>query len=251
MRQQFDEEGYLIIRGFQDPEFIKTVSETTSKLLEKQHNFFDTVGIDWREKPYPDLIFNEKIISLLKELNFTSPKFSGATFVNKKPFEPERPWHQDWWGWTLVYPEPPQIGILYYMTKTTIQNGCLRVLPKSHNTAHIIHNNYTDSNYTLRHYTKEIAVELDVGDIVVIDTRILHATHANKTSENRMGINVWYIPEFELMSEELKAHLAQISIPCQELGGLIPMHKNPCKIKLRHEDYLPNLKKLRRNLLFQ
>ncbi len=254
MRDQLTEQGYVVIRGFHSPSFIKEVEEENKPLLERQKDFFDTCGVDWTTDVNFRLAYNDKIIALMRDLDFSSPKFTGATFVNKKPFEPARPWHQDWWGWTLEYPDPPQVGILYYMTDTRVENGCLRVLPGSHRRLHSVHKNYYDSKYTKKEYEKEVPIELDVGDVVMIDTRLLHSTHSNNTPVNRMGINVWYVPHFNSMSDGLRRHISyanqdRMLFNGKDLGDFLPVHESPARLTLSKEDYLPHSDKLKR-LLF-
>ena len=44
-------------------------------------------------------------------------------------------WHNDWWAWDdpiSFQSKPTMLFVMFYLTNTNKQNGCLRVIPGSH-----------------------------------------------------------------------------------------------------------------------
>ena len=39
----------------------------------------------------------------------------------------------------------------------------------------------------------EVDAPVNLGDVVIFDSRIRHATHANERPEHRESVNMWYI----------------------------------------------------------
>jgi hypothetical protein len=59
------------------------------------------------------------------------------------------------------------------------------------------------------HHPQEIDVPVKAGDLVVGDARLLHAAHANQTSQRRSLLTLWYYPDFESLPEVLRAFIAR------------------------------------------
>lgn len=135
---------------------------------------------------------HERIESALKAMGFADPYSLGPTLVNKLPREQRRPWHDDWRWWQLPEagrPEPVQLGIIIYLRDSVPTNGCLRVIPGSH--LKYVPDIHSRENPLATH-PDEVDVPAKAGDAVIIDARLLHATHENSTDENREAINFWY-----------------------------------------------------------
>jgi ectoine hydroxylase-related dioxygenase (phytanoyl-CoA dioxygenase family) len=47
------------------------------------------------------------------------------------------------------------------------------------------------------------------GDVVVGDARLLHAAHANQTDKHRTCLTLWYLPDFDALTDQIKAHVAR------------------------------------------
>ena len=67
------------------------------------------------------------------------------------------------------------------------------------------------------------------GDLVIGDSRVLHAAHANTTGERRTVLTTWYLPRYDELSERLRAsYQMQIepppaSLPADELALIQPL----------------------------
>ena len=51
----------------------------------------------------------------------------------------------------------------------------------------------------------EVDVAVTAGDLVIGDSRVLHAAHANTTGERRTVLTTWYLPRYDELSERLRA----------------------------------------------
>ena len=74
----------------------------------------------------------------------------------------------------------------------------------------------------------EVDVPVTAGDLVVGDSRVLHAAHANTTGERRTVLTTWYLPRYAELSERLRAsYQGNIepppdSLPADELAMIRP-----------------------------
>jgi len=110
---------------------------------------------------------------------------------------------------------------MYYLTDTTPGNGCLRVIPGSHRHWHDLHGlpqAHSDAlgraqdihNIAYQSHPDEVAVTVKAGDLVVMDSRVLHSAYANTTSDERSLLTIWYLPNFEEMPEAIRDQFAKI-----------------------------------------
>jgi hypothetical protein len=173
--------------------------------------------------PYLPEVFSELIawpgaIAALNELGFDHPRYWSGYIIAKDPHSPPSYWHQDWPFWEdpiSADREPQQIFLMYYLTDTTIANGCLRAIPGSNlkwcpqhelgghdeGTRHedpATHPAYADSE-------DQVDVCVSAGDLVVGDSRLLHGPRGNGTDERRTVITMWYLTHYDNLRPELQA----------------------------------------------
>jgi hypothetical protein len=130
-------------------------------------------------------------------------------------------WHQDWWCWDHPVshrPEPPQVAVLVYLDETGERNAALRVRPGSHRGAP----------------GAPVTLSLQAGDAVVIDYRLLHATHANRTAMRRDCLILNYAPGWSGLPDDIRGHLIQHpALPGEDeplpawAGALLPRYDGP------------------------
>jgi len=125
-----------------------------------------------------------------------------STIFNKPPVMGKRtPWHRDGEFWPI---EPlAATSVWIAVTPSTITNGCLRVIPGSHLSTSV------GRHYDLQEddviFPREIApdefdaadavdVELEPGQMVFFDARIIHGANANDSADLRTGFSARYMP---------------------------------------------------------
>lgn len=56
----------------------------------------------------------------------------------------------------------------------------------------------------------EVAVEVSAGDLVIMDSRLLHSAYANCTDNERSLLTLWHLPEFDEMPGPIRGQLEKI-----------------------------------------
>ncbi len=106
---------------------------------------------------------------------------------------------------------------MYYLTDTSPENGCLRVVPGSHRQKHPLHDADQAHDEALSRVddpddplygslAEEKAVPVRAGDLVIGDSRLLHAAYANQSSQERSLITF--------------CGITRISVRCRRVCGL-------------------------------
>lgn len=227
--EQLLNDGYLVYRNVLTTPILERLRRITTRLAEVQNraepSSFRAQGsmVRTQEDPiFAELITWEPSLSILRDLGFTSPTFTDGYVISKPPDSPRLFWHYDWFSWDApgaFDPEPQQLFLMYYLTKTRRENGCLRLIPGTHTNHNPLHDLLGEPHSTrlsspddlLAHEFTDRADEIDVpvsaGDLVMGDARILHAAHANKSCERRTVITLWYQPTFDRLPDSVKAQM--------------------------------------------
>jgi phytanoyl-CoA dioxygenase PhyH len=64
-----------------------------------------------------------------------------------------------------------------------------------------------DDDIALCDHAEQLTLEVAAGDAVVLDYRLLHGTHANKSDERRDCVLLSFAPAWQDLPAELRAHL--------------------------------------------
>ena len=97
--------------------------------LRAQGSLLPTTG----DPVFADLITWPAALDALASLGFTHPTFSDGYVIAKPGHSPRLFWHYDWFAWQDPYsfgPDPAQLFAMYYLSDTSQENGCLRVIPR-------------------------------------------------------------------------------------------------------------------------
>jgi phytanoyl-CoA hydroxylase len=207
LRQQYDEHGYVIVRNAIDPDL---AAETAAH-------------VDWLLQKYPDvrpeqlhhnllvhdpfmhrLAGDDRLLDIAEQFIGSHIALFAAHYIAKRPLDGQAVlWHQDGTYWPL---EPMEVTTLWVAaTDSTIENGCMRVLPGTHNNkllsraelqdvddgknvlASGIHPAQIDDS-------EVVELELKAGDISIHNPRIIHGSNPNTSAKWRKGLTLRYIP---------------------------------------------------------
>jgi hypothetical protein len=121
----------------------------------------------------------------------------------------EVPWHQDGHYWPI---RPlATVTVWVALDDSTVENGCLRVIPGSHaDKRHYEHEKMDgdlalDRGLTPGSYDPESArdVILQAGQMSMHDVYLLHGSNANQSPHRRAGIALRYMPASSLFDREM------------------------------------------------
>ena len=244
-RDQLIKDGYCIFKNVLSRKFIQQLFQHSNALVHQQSqlekNELRSLGSLislWKDPFFYSLIAHPDILEKMRSVGAEEIRYSNGYLLAKPPHSVPTFWHQDWWLWSdhVSYsPFIPQIGVLCYLQDVNKDNGALRVIPKSHHKAHPLHHilqamdnqelrraeNINTAPYLQQ--KEEIALEVNQGDIVFIDARLLHGAYANQSNQYRFGLTLWYYPNYHLFSEAIKARIGTISLEKSWLKHLYQM----------------------------
>jgi hypothetical protein len=223
---ELEDKGFIQARGALDAAFIDS-------LLLRAHATLFRENVEAREAvksngslihladnpEYADVIASPMLLDLLGQCGATDPRFTGGFLISKPGQGPPLFWHQDWWGWdddSAYQPRAHQLFAMIYLTDTRIENGCLRVIPRSHRLDHLLHHldtahsegmqAYKDpSNPAYADHPHQLAVPVKAGDVLIGDARLIHGAFANRTDEERPLLTLWFMPHWSAMPPEMRA----------------------------------------------
>ena len=239
-KEKYDQliaDGYCVIEDVLKDEMLTRLRTVTDQLLDAQtedersaYRSSGSMISVYMHSLFAELVVYPGTLQSLEALGFLRPKWSSGYVISKPPQSPPLFWHQDWWGWndpSSYTPLPQQLFLMYYLVDTTPYNGCLRVIKGSHLKRHQLHDILPNAHGAalqrvedpdhpaFQHMSGEIDIPVKAGDLVIGDSRLLHASHGNQSDEHRTVITLWYHPFFALLPAEMQAHIGRLR---QKLG---------------------------------
>jgi len=194
---------------------VAQMSEREKRERRLQGSLIDTMA----HPALSEIIAWPAALDALRAMGFPNPKFFIGFIISKPPeTAPPLYWHQDGFTWDepLSYTDTPiQLFLMYYLVDTTPHNGCLRVIPGSHRKRHELHKipppdreetkNAQEGQPALAPHPDEVDVCVRAGDLVIGDHRLLHSAHANRSTERRTCLTLWFCPLYDQLPEQFQA----------------------------------------------
>jgi ectoine hydroxylase-related dioxygenase (phytanoyl-CoA dioxygenase family) len=221
-RAQYDEQGFVRLRGFIGPEVCERMLERVVTLARAHAGGDrDAPGLVLPEANLAgsggnpeDLV--SKIFRLHRDGVFAAfaadPRVTGSLvdligprldcflsqFIFKNPGAWGQPWHQDSFYFAFE-PARPIIGAWLAVTEATLENGCLHVLPGSHREP--VHEHVPDRRPNANLGYVEIVdhdmaaaepVLMDPGDLLLFDSHLMHRSTDNESAGIRAAMVFHY-----------------------------------------------------------
>jgi hypothetical protein len=222
--------GCLRFESVLPPEFVAALQAACDAALARHdHSAVAAQGslLPTTEDPlFADLIAYPPALRCLKQVGFPNPAYSDGYIISKPGGGGRLFWHYDWFAWedARSYANPaPQLFLMYYLSDTRRENGCLRVIPGSHIAENPLHRLLAEPHSAalskggegveFSDRPDEVDVPVNAGDLLIGDARLLHAAHANQTDERRTLITLWYQPELEALPPRIQAQMAAKTQP--------------------------------------
>ncbi len=125
--------------------------------------------------------------ALMQSIGADPYNLQNLMLIMKRPHEGRRYWHTDMPP--IFEPsaeDPPEVFILYFLQPTSVAlaNGCLLVVP-----------GYADgpqhSERVTTPFPGEYPIEIDMGDVIMLDPRLLHGSLPNESDDYRFNVRLW------------------------------------------------------------
>lgn len=207
--QEYKDNGYTIIKDVLDSDEIKCVQEHVTWLIKKYPDTHPELLEHWfmRNDPFwLSLVSHNKLVDIVEEfLNESDLAIFASHYVCKLGFDGKAiHWHQDGSYWPL---EPMKVISLWLaVDDSTISNGCMQVIPKSHLndlsitnlSAMDFENNVMESQDKIQLNDEEkkniTNLELNAGSISIHHPMLIHGSLGNNSGKRRAGLTLRYIP---------------------------------------------------------
>ena len=225
--RQLIEDGYCHVENVLTSDFVLRLRQITDGLVEQQtvadarqqRSTGSMISVSGDHR-LTELIAHPGALKTLDAMGLDDVKFQSGYIISKPSQGPRLFWHYDWglWNHAISYEAvPAQLFLMYYLSDTTPKNGCLRVIPRSHIQENPLHTEllaaHTETLTEARDLNRvefqlrpdEVDVKVKAGDLVIGDSRILHAAHANESPDRRTVVTLWFHPNFSDLPEEMRA----------------------------------------------
>jgi len=186
-----------------DRPFASRLAELFVGLTDRE---FLKYGRSWRDRldGYFQLMGHPKILDAVESL------IGGEVFANPvynvRPKVPRVaagavPWHQDKSYWPDANSNPV-ITVWIPLVDSTIENGCLHILPRTHRQRLLSHHRetYSGTGYEetdAEHVTgrdRAVALPLEAGGAILFNDRCLHMSTPNNSATVRWSVDLRYQP---------------------------------------------------------
>lgn len=212
IREQYDREGYVVVRGVLDADLIGEASRHVEWLLARNP------GVRPEQLHHPlmkddpfwvRLVADDRLLDVAKEFIGPNIALFASHYICKPPFDGHAVlWHQDGSYWPL---EPMEVVTLWLAVDDSLpENGCMRVVPRTHtlglqplearrDVANVLHSGI---NPALVDESKAVDVVLRAGDVSVHHPNLIHGSGANTSPRRRCGLTIRYIPTTTRVTSE-------------------------------------------------
>lgn len=160
-----------------------------------------------------DLATHTAILNVIEEIIGPNILVHSTSLFPKYPHEADYIlWHQDAYYWGLSAPR--LVSAWVALTDSTVDNGCMRVMPGTHKQKVLPH--AKSSRHKKTRLSLEVAVEVDesraqdillkAGDMSLHHPYIIHGSNPNQTDEMRIGFAIRFV------ATEIKQSLAHHAV---------------------------------------
>jgi hypothetical protein len=230
-RERFIRDGFAIVPRVLPIDLldrVRTATESslakqTAEDLERDKYLGSDIKVDYDHSCFAELIALPTTLKALTQLGYEDPRWWKGYVVSKPPHAPALYWHQDWRFWRnpiSLDPRPMQLFVMYYLTDTSPENGCLRIIPGSHYrrsdlhallpAAHSDEALLADEDSPLfDDHPSSVAAAVSAGDVLIGDARLLHSAFANRTDARRTLVILWFFGDWPSLPDSIKAFVAR------------------------------------------
>jgi ectoine hydroxylase-related dioxygenase (phytanoyl-CoA dioxygenase family) len=204
LKSQYDTEGYVIVRGAIDAALVQEAQEHVRWLIGRNPDVRPEqfhAELARRDPFWIRLVSDPRLLDVAEQ--FVGPDIAlfATHYICKPPKTGQAVlWHQDGSYWPL---EPMEVVTLWLaVTDSVPENGCMRVVPRTHTLPLTLVEERTDVENVLGSAmrkelvdaSKAVDVVLRAGDLSIHHPHLIHGSNANTSPLWRMGLTIRYIP---------------------------------------------------------
>jgi hypothetical protein len=206
---KFHAEGYHI---FRQPVFPQAKFDGLKTCFEHILNNLDTgvrpESMDVPHFQHPELfewLLADEVLDLVEPILGPDLALFSSHFICKPRGNGQRvPWHEDSHYWKSMISPMEVVTVWLAIDPSTKVNGCMNVIPRTHNTGKLGFSDYDDLTPGTAVFNDEIkaaqrdpsqavAIELEPNQCSLHDGRIIHGSAPNTSSIRRCGYTMRYI----------------------------------------------------------
>lgn len=230
--EQYECDGYVVVPHVLEEALVHEASEHVAWLQRKHpdlrpEQLGHTLMTD--DPFWVRLVSDDRLLDLAEEFIGPNIALFASHYICKPPYTGQPVlWHQDGSYWPL---DPMEV-ITFWLAidASTPQNGCMRVIPRTHrmslqglrpNTA-IENVLASEMDPALVDETRAVDLTLAPGDVSIHHPNIVHGSNANTSPLRRCGLTIRYIPTS-----------TRILLDRPNTGPLTPEGRHPSAFLLR------------------
>ncbi|MAE66267.1 MAG: hypothetical protein CMJ18_18505 [Phycisphaeraceae bacterium] len=202
----FDREGYLVLRGVLGRDELASLDRDLTTLARKHAStpgtgegfdlepnkdrgratpgFRKIGGVSRNSDAFRGLLTHPRIASILGAiLGDEVYLFRDVVMMKPAKIGREKPWHQDavYWPWRPMN----LVSVMTALDDATPENGCLQIIPGSHQETLQHHGDELRVDLTTGHQARTRFAPLRAGDALVFHSLLLHASQPNRSDHDR------------------------------------------------------------------
>ena len=228
LKEAYEQFGFVVVRQLLAPETALALKVELQRIVaEKGHHAGVFVGLAARSLLFREAIRDPRLLDALEPLLGPEIEFLSDKVVYKSAeTDYGSPWHQDWPYWKGAH----KLSIWVALDTATPDNGCLKLLPGSHRSV-VAHTGEAPEGEGFGHRLEEGKVEEDravsvpcgVGDAVFFHDLVLHASHPNRSGQDRYA---WIVTYRNADEEDLTYDWAVAAERVRGQNGTMPSNVN-------------------------
>ena len=206
---KYNLEGYHIFREqvFSEKKFLG-LKNCFENILNNLDTDVRPESMDVPHFQHPELfewLFADEVLDLVEPILGPDIALFASHFICKPRGNGKRvPWHEDSHYWETMISPMEVVTVWLAIDPSTKVNGCMNVIPRTHNTGKRGFSDYYDLkpgeavfndeiNESQRDISRAIPVELEAGQCSLHDGRIIHGSEPNTSNIRRCGYTMRYV----------------------------------------------------------
>jgi hypothetical protein len=212
LRRDYEREGHAVARGVLAADLVAEARRHVAWLLEKNPGLRpEQLGHTLvKDDPFwLRLVGDDRLLDVAEAFIGPDIALFASHYIAKPPRDGQPVlWHQDGAYWPL---DPMEVVTLWLaLDDTDAENGCMRVIPRTHRTdlqemkrrkdvqsvlGSAIEDDFVDES-------QAVDVVLKAGDVSIHHPNLIHGSNANTSDRWRRGLTIRYIPTSTRITSE-------------------------------------------------